>query len=101
VEADGAQRLWQFTLDGRAPSLVLRDVKPVGYHAWVDATTLVLFVLGPPATLQVADTASGKADIVALDIARSIQRIPSRVAVSFVAREVASAPQSTQLVIRE
>ena len=101
VEADGAQRLWQFTLDGREPSLVLRDVKPVGYHAWVDATTLVLFVLGPPATLQVADTRTGKADIVARDVARSIQPIPSRVAVSFVAREVASAPQSTLLAIRE
>ncbi len=101
VEADGTQRLWQFTLDGREPSLVLRDIKPVGYHAWADATTLVLFVLGPPATLQVADTRTGKADIVARDIARSVQRIPSRVAVSFVARDVASAPQSTPLSIRE
>src|SRR5262245_22840029 len=63
VEADGTQRLWQFTLDGKEPQLVLPDVKPVGYHAWIDAQTLALFVLGQPATLQLADTRSGKADV--------------------------------------
>ena len=62
VESDGAQRLWRFTLDGRAPELVLADVKPVGYHAWTDDHTLALFVLGSPATLQIADTRTGKAD---------------------------------------
>src|SRR6266851_5239494 len=29
VEADGTQRLWRFTLEGRAPELVLERVKPV------------------------------------------------------------------------
>ncbi len=55
VEADGVQRLWRFTRDGQQPELVLTDIKPVGYHAWADAQTLVLFVLGKPNTLQVAD----------------------------------------------
>src|SRR3954466_15003252 len=35
VEADGTQRLWRFTLDGRSPELLLERVKPVGYHVWV------------------------------------------------------------------
>jgi hypothetical protein len=87
VEADGTQRLWQFTLDGRDPAVVLRDVKPVGYHVWTDRSTLVLFVLGPPATLRVADTRTGLADVVVTDIGRSLQRIPGRGTVSFVARE--------------
>src|SRR5437660_289375 len=65
VEADGTQRLWRFTLDGRNPELVLEGVKPVGYHAWCDDHTLALFVLGQPATLQLADTRSGKASEVA------------------------------------
>src|SRR5829696_8894698 len=52
VEPDGTQRLWKFTIDGRSPTLVLRDVKPVGYHAWLDEGTLALFVLGQPPTLQ-------------------------------------------------
>src|SRR5687768_4893278 len=50
VEADGTQRLWRFTIDGKNPSLILTDVKPVGYHAWLDDKTLALFVLGRPAT---------------------------------------------------
>src|SRR5712671_3589767 len=62
VEADGTQRLWRFTMDGTQPELVLADVKPVGYHAWGDDHTLALFVLGQPATLQIADTRTGKAD---------------------------------------
>ena len=86
VEADGTQRLWRFTLDGRSPELVLTDVKPVGYHAWTDDHTLVLFVLGSPATLQVADTRTGKADTVVRGINRSIQRIPGGGTVSFVQR---------------
>ena len=76
VEADGTQRLWRFTIDGQSPALVLTDVKPVGYHAWADANTLGLFVLGEPATFQVADVRTGKAEVVATNIGRSIQRIP-------------------------
>jgi hypothetical protein len=76
VEADGTQRLWRFTLDGRQPALVLNDVKPVGYHAWIDDRRLALFILGEPATLQVADRTSGKTDVVAKGIGRSLQRIP-------------------------
>ncbi len=87
VEADGTQRLWQFDRNGTNPRLVLADIKPVGYHAWVDAKTLVLFVLGKPATLQVARVPAGTADVVAQDIGRSLQRIPGGQSVSFVHRE--------------
>jgi hypothetical protein len=100
VEKDGTQRLWQFTMDGGSPELVLRDVKPVGYHAWADPRTLVLFVLGQPATLQVADTASGRSEVVARDVGRSIQTIPLRSTISFVARE-ASGDGPPRLHIRE
>jgi dipeptidyl aminopeptidase/acylaminoacyl peptidase len=86
VEADGTQRLWRFTLDGRQPELVLADIKPVGYHAWADDHTLALFVLGQPATLQLADTRTGRGDIVGRDIGRTIQRIPGGRTISFVAR---------------
>ena len=46
TEADGTQRLWRFDLDGSNPRLVLENVKPVGYHAWIDDTHLALFILG-------------------------------------------------------
>src|SRR5262249_56309907 len=87
AEAAGTRRLWQFTRGGAQRELVLRDVKPVGYHAWASERTLVLFVLGSPATLQIADTASGRADVLARDIGRSLQVVPGRGTVSFVARE--------------
>jgi hypothetical protein len=83
VERDQTQRLWRFTRDGQQPTLILKDVMPVGYHAWLDEGTLALFVLGPPATLQVADTRTGTAQVVATDIGQSVQRIPSG-GVSFV-----------------
>jgi hypothetical protein len=74
---------------------VLADVKPVGYHAWADDHTLALFVLGQPATLQLADTRTGKADVIARNIGRSLQRIPpaGRVSgtISFVQRDPAAA----------
>jgi dipeptidyl aminopeptidase/acylaminoacyl peptidase len=89
VEADGTQRLWRFTLDGRNPELVLTDVKPVGYHAWIDDGAVALFVLGTPATLQLADVKTGKAEVVARDIGRSIQRVPGA-GISFVARQTAA-----------
>jgi WD40-like Beta Propeller Repeat len=80
VEAGGTQRLWSFASDGTDPRVVLSDVKPVGYYAWVDDTTVALFILGQdgkPPTLQVADVSTGKATLVAERIGRSIQRMPS------------------------
>jgi hypothetical protein len=96
VEADGTQRLWSVSPDGAKPGdeVVLKDVKPVGYHAWAGDRTLALFILGSgqgqPATLQVADTRTGTAKVVGTDIGRSLQRIPGRQGpplVSFVQRE--------------
>jgi hypothetical protein len=86
VEADGTQRLWKFQLNGKNPSLVLENVKPVGYHAWLDAGKLALFVLGQPATLQLADTRTGAAEVVTSGIGRSIQKIPGG-GISFVQQE--------------
>ena len=87
VEHDSTQRLWQFTIDGQNPELVLAGVKPVGYHAWADEHTLALFVLGKPATLQLADTRTGKARTLASDIGRSLTRIPGRGTIAFVERD--------------
>ena len=84
VEADSTQRLWRFDADGANASVILEDVAPVGYHAWADERTVVMFVLGSPATLQRADVVSGAVETIAEDVGRSIQRIPSSNDVSFV-----------------
>jgi WD40-like Beta Propeller Repeat len=86
VERDSTQRLWRFPKDRSAPSLVLADIKPVGYFAWLDMTRLALFVLGQPATLQIADTRTGSARIAASNIGRSLQRVPGGSRASYLHR---------------
>jgi hypothetical protein len=84
VEADSAQRLWSFGLSGQTPAVLLPDIAPVGYHAWIDEDRLALFVLGNPATLQLASLSKGTGEIMARDIGRSLYRIPGQDRVSFV-----------------
>jgi len=84
VEKDSTQRLWKFPINGGEPSLVLENVKPVGYHAWGDASTVAMFVLGNPPTLQAGDTRTGKAEFIEKSIGRSLHKIPKREAISFV-----------------
>ena len=86
VEMDSTQRLWRFARGGRNPSVILENIKPVGYYAWIDASTVAVFVLGDPATLQIADVTSGTAEIVASQIGRSIHHVPNERAVSFLHR---------------
>ena len=77
--ASPIQRLWRFNADGKSPQLILADINPVGYHAWMNADQLVLFVLGAqgkPATLQIASVKTGKAEVAADNIGRSLHRIP-------------------------
>jgi Tol biopolymer transport system component len=87
VEADSTQRLWSFALDGTDPRLVLADVKPVGYHAWSDDSTVAVFVLGNPATLQVASTRGGPTRQVAGNIGRSLVPVPGGRSISFMRRD--------------
>lgn len=86
VEADSTQRLWRFDADGGNASVLLADLAPVGYHAWADDETLVMFVLGSPPTLQVGNAGTGAAEVHGENIGRSIQRIPDSNQVSFVQR---------------
>ena len=86
-EPDKRQRLWRFNAQGREPQLILTDINPVGYHAWIDADRLALFVLGQPNSLQLASVKTGKGEVAAQGIGRSLHRIPGTRLVSFVHRE--------------
>jgi hypothetical protein len=103
VEPDGTQRLWKFPLAGGKPQVILPEVRRVGYHAWADSGTLALFVLGAPgtrepATLQLAGVASGKSEIVASGVGRSILKIPGG-GISFVHSETVGG--STRVTVKE
>lgn len=84
VEEDSTQRLWAFESGGTNPEVLLPNIQPVGYHAWLDEDRLALFVLGSPATLQLASISEGTGRIVAEDIGRSLYRTPVRGTVSFI-----------------
>lgn len=86
VEEDGTQRLWKFPLTGGTPSLVLDDIKPVGYHAWYNEK-LALFVLGRPATLQVANALTQEVSTITGNIGRCLAPIPASGKISFVHKE--------------
>src|SRR5438067_3308932 len=83
VEADSTQRLWSFRIDGSDPRLVFPSIKPVGYHVWVDSTTVAMFLLGKPNALVLADTRTGRADTVARDVGRSLLQLPNGSGFSF------------------
>lgn len=86
VERDSTQRLWRFPLNGTPPTPILKSIKPVGYFAWLDSTTLALFVLGNPNTLRIADSHTDSALTVTTNIGRSLQRVPGGRRASFVQR---------------
>ncbi len=86
VEADSTQRLWSFSGDGSDPRLLLPDIAPVGYHAWVDADRVALFVLGSPPTLHLARLGPGSGQPRAENIGRSLHAVPGRHAVSFLSK---------------
>lgn len=72
LESDKRQRLFRFDLDGSNPRVQLELPSPIGYHAWIDRNRLALFVLGSPNTLQIADVTTGKSDVIAQGIGRSV-----------------------------
>jgi tricorn protease-like protein len=87
VEADKTQRLWKFPLAGGEPTLVLPNIKPVGYHLWLDERTLALFILGAegrPNTLQLVPTDMSFLDTIHVNIGRALHLVPRRAAFSFV-----------------
>ncbi|MDX1570493.1 MAG: hypothetical protein R3200_08410 [Xanthomonadales bacterium] len=75
VEADGAQRLWEFEIDGSNERLLFPELEPVGYFDWIDGNRVAAFLLGDTFTLQVA-TPGQPARVVADDIGRTIRRLP-------------------------
>src|SRR5690349_13732661 len=86
VEKDSTQRLWMISPDGNASRVIFSDIKPVGYHTWIDREHAALFVLGAPNALVLADTRTGKGDTLARDIGRSLATLSSGNGFSFFSR---------------
>ena len=86
VEADSTRRLWRFTMQGMDGEALFRNLDAVAHHAWGNASTVLLYVLGDPATVRIADLTTGQTEVVAQGVGRSLNKIPNRNAWSFVER---------------
>lgn len=86
VERDSTQRLWTLSPDGSSGRPTFRDIKPVGYHTWIDTYHAALFVLGSPNALVLADTRTGRGDTLARNIGRSLVTLPHGGGFSFFSR---------------
>ena len=86
VEADSTQRVWRFTMQGMDGEMLFRTLNTVGYYAWGNEATLLLYVLGSPPTARIADLTTGVSEVVAEGVGRSLHKIPNRNAWSLVER---------------
>ena len=84
VEADSTQRIWRFTMQGMDGEVLVRNLNAVGYQAWGNETTMLLYVVGEPPTARIADLTTGQGEVVAGGVGRSLNKIPNRNAWSFV-----------------
>ena len=79
---------------------MLENVKPVGYHVWIDATHLALFVLGgqgQPSTLQIRrHRRPARAETIDSRIGRSLLRRPRTGTISYVSK-----PAGGRWVVKE
>lgn len=83
VERDSVQRLWRIDPSSGKRTPLFTKLRPVGYWATADARTFAMFVLGSPPALVLGDARIGALDTVAVDIGRSVLRIPGANAFSF------------------
>jgi Tol biopolymer transport system component len=82
---NGAQDLGKYPVNGGNPEILINDLI-VGYHAWIDAGNLMLFVLGDSNnhSLRHYDLEQKKNRVIATNIGRSLHKIPGRSTMSFV-----------------
>jgi hypothetical protein len=94
--ANGQQDLGKYPLAGGPPTILLDTLK-VGYHAWIDRTRLLVYVLATPANeLHYYNLATHRDTIIARNIGRSLKQIPKQAALSFMEKT----PQGTWLIKR-
>ena len=84
--ADDQQKLWRYPLNNSRSlkaSELLSDVNPVGYQAWIDSNQVLLFVLGEPHNLQIANIKNQTSSILDENIGASLYNIPGTKLMSY------------------
>lgn len=80
---NNAQDLGMYPISGGNAAVLINHLI-VGYHAWVDADRILLFVLGEPQTLRLHNIRTEEDKTLTERIGRSLHRIPTKNAMSFV-----------------
>lgn len=81
---NGQQDLGQYMIGG-GPAKVLINTLKVGYHTWIDASSLLLFVLADSTNnLHYYNLATKENTIIARKPGRSLHKIPNQEAFSFI-----------------
>lgn len=80
---NGAQDLGKYPIRGGQATLLINNLV-VGYHAWLNRNSVVVFVLGQPQTLRVVDLSNATETTVASNIGRSLHHIPGTAAISWI-----------------
>ncbi len=83
LKRDGEQKLWQYPKYGAIPSK-LSDQDKVGYHTWLNDSSVYAFILGSPNTLEAILLPSKAITKVATSPGVTLQKIPGEEKISFV-----------------
>lgn len=78
VALDGTQQLWWLPPGAAEYQLLFPMLEGVGYHAWVDADRVALFMVRNPPELHVANRRTGQVLVLAKNIGRSLHAVPGQ-----------------------
>ncbi len=70
------QRLWSISLAGDDSELLMPNVEPVGYHSWINGSTVAVFILGDSFSLHSATIGDQPSELLADNIGRTIRKHP-------------------------
>lgn len=78
IQADLNQKQYLYAIDIATGEmeLLLPDVEPVGYHAWVNDQEVAMFILGDSFTLQTAKLNTAGTTLIADNIGRTLRKHP-------------------------
>lgn len=86
IQADLNQKQYLYAIDigSGDMELLLPDVEPVGYHAWVNDQEVAMFILGDSFTLQTARLNTAGTALIADNIGRTLRKHPETGEILFV-----------------
>lgn len=83
LKRNGEQKLWQYPKNGAVPTKISNKNK-IGYHTWLNDSTVYAFILGEPNTLESILLSSQEIIEIATNPGVTLLKIPGTEKISFV-----------------